>query len=601
MRHLALLPLSLVPLAVVNLALTRPLASFLEARGLFSAENLVRGHLLVHLSGLIMVATLLVHATAPSEYRRLLLLKGIRVALFAVGTMLLLSLESLIKEGSPLTFLTAMVLSFAAVVAWLNYRRRGSEEPAKRARRRLFWLGLAFAFGFAALDEILMIHESIGGSLRRHWSSVGWIQRVDLMTSVYAITAMVLAFVTYLLFKHVFRRSSRYFAAVLLSGTLLFAAAAFFDSCGFLFEGLGTWTDFGLLSSAIEEVLEFLAAALFLVAVSVAFLDQQEPTVRNRLLEIKVAESPSRRAPIGLIVVATLFAVGLAGLALLHRVTPEGILVDGEGLGIEVFAGPAEGLRGARGVAVDDELVYVTNNDGSTVIAFDSDKSSTVLTVPAHELSESTDLVVAGDGTIFLSDDDRFAVIALRPGSPAKTLFTRRDGLRGARGLALGPNGLLFIADGNSSAVFREDGSSLSHYASSLHGLVAPRDLAFDDMGNLYVTDDARKRVFRIGPDGTAVTFAGGDLVPDSIAAWDACLFVADSSRGSIFRIDLEGQATLLARFAQRHRNLRGIAVDKRGSLYVVSSPKPSLPSYLFKLYATDSTTIACRRASEVP
>jgi sugar lactone lactonase YvrE len=116
--------------------------------------------------------------------------------------------------------------------------------------------------------------------------------------------------------------------------------------------------------------------------------------------------------------------------------------------------------------------------------------------------------IAGGTGALTYNDDDQPAITA---------------NLSQPRGLAVGPDGALFIADADQNRVRRVGPDGLiSTVAGTGHSgydgdnrqavdaqLNAPTGLAFGPDGSLYIADDGNDRVRRVRPDGAVMAFAG--------------------------------------------------------------------------------------------
>ena len=84
-----------------------------------------------------------------------------------------------------------------------------------------------------------------------------------------------------------------------------------------------------------------------------------------------------------------------------------------------------------------------------------------------------------------------------------------------ARALALGPDGLLYVADAcnHRIQVFTRDGTLVRHFGTSGSGpgqLSYPYDLAFGPRGDLYVVEYGNHRVQKFAPTGASLGTWGG-------------------------------------------------------------------------------------------
>jgi RHS repeat-associated protein len=150
--------------------------------------------------------------------------------------------------------------------------------------------------------------------------------------------------------------------------------------------------------------------------------------------------------------------------------------------------------------------------------------------------------------------------------------------LASPKGVALGPDGSLYIADtgnhrirrakpdgiirtiaGNGTAGYAGDGGPASDARLSY-----PAELAVAADGTVYVADSGNNRIRRIGPDGTITTFAGtgvagfsgdgGSAAAASLNApagiWighDGVVYVADRNNHRIRKIGIDGIITTVA------------------------------------------------------
>jgi sugar lactone lactonase YvrE len=192
-------------------------------------------------------------------------------------------------------------------------------------------------------------------------------------------------------------------------------------------------------------------------------------------------------------------------------------------------------------------------------------------------------------------------------------------------GLAFGPDGRLYLtgfgANGDEIGVVRPNAANPPVATGFATGTPGANGVAFDEDGNLYVSDGGtgQGRVFRVGPSGGAATvlfrvqpmtnalgvgrqnvsLPGG---PQGIVANGLAfdrndnLYVADTARGALWRVELGNRGTLRTRtgcdttFPQdmlclevlfvQHLALEGadgIALDRNGNVWVDANERNAI------------------------
>jgi RHS repeat-associated protein len=253
------------------------------------------------------------------------------------------------------------------------------------------------------------------------------------------------------------------------------------------------------------------------------------------------------------------------------------------------------------------------------------------------KLSGPFGVAVSSDGSLYIADKDNHRVRRVGPDGTITTVAgngnppgSSGDGgpatdakLNGPYGVAVGPDGSLYIADTLNGRVRRvapgPDGTiatgTITTFAGTTPGpaagdggpataakLLNPQGVAMGPDGSLYIADSGNNRVRRVGPDGIITTFAGtgintfgGDGGPAAAAKLyeplgvavgpDGSVYIADSSNNRVRRVGRDGIITTIvgnnmpnfsgdggpATVAQLF-NPRGIAVGPDGSLYIADA-----------------------------
>ncbi|MCW3121098.1 MAG: hypothetical protein JWQ38_590 [Flavipsychrobacter sp.] len=188
-------------------------------------------------------------------------------------------------------------------------------------------------------------------------------------------------------------------------------------------------------------------------------------------------------------------------------------------------------------------------------------------------------------------------------------------------GIAVAPNGDIFIADGNNHRVRKitkssgiitticgtgTAGFSGDNGPASVATLNFPTWIAVDNKGNVYITDGYNNRIRKIGKDGIIRTVAGngiaaynGDNIPAISASLNGAqgicvdvhdnLFIVDGANPRIRKVDPSGIITTYGgtgiagpgtdngpATASQLRNIFGICVDNIGNIYVAETNEDS-------------------------
>jgi sugar lactone lactonase YvrE len=344
------------------------------------------------------------------------------------------------------------------------------------------------------------------------------------------------------------------------------------------------------------------------------------------------------------------------------RLEPDGTLTAIAGNGERAYSGdsgPAieASLNRPSDVAIGpDGSLYVADTGNDLVRRIDPAGVMTTVAGMLHEstirpryggdggpataalLNSPAGLAPAPDGSLYIADTRNYAVRKVDPAGIITTIAGGRfllgdpgDGgpardalLHRPTGLALGPDGSLYIADsedhrirrihplngridpagiittvaGNGKLAYAGDGGPAVEAS-----LAAPSGVAVAADGTIYIGDAANHRIRKVGPDGIITTIAGtgrtadfGDLEPAIEAAVcppcavaigpDGSVYVADYPDGLIRRIGPDGAITSVAGAGKRSHppdtgialqtyiSPWGLAVGTDGSIYIADTYK---------------------------
>jgi sugar lactone lactonase YvrE len=237
---------------------------------------------------------------------------------------------------------------------------------------------------------------------------------------------------------------------------------------------------------------------------------------------------------------------------------------------------------------------------GAVLVAAVASVAASAATVPvstfvsldpsAGEFTEG--LAIDHRGNLYVGVAFQGAILKFAPDGTRSTLATLDVGDGLLVGLAADADGDVYAAldsfDPATQGIWRVSRTGTVARIAALDPNGFPNGLAFDDHGNLYVTDSTLGTIWRIRACGrTATAWSTSPLLaprpgPDGgtgangIALWHGSVYVSNSDDNSIVRIRMNpdgsaGAATTYAR-SPAIGDADGIAFDSRGRLYVASS-----------------------------
>jgi uncharacterized protein (TIGR03437 family) len=261
------------------------------------------------------------------------------------------------------------------------------------------------------------------------------------------------------------------------------------------------------------------------------------------------------------------------------------ILVQAEGIAIDLAGNIYIADAGDHRVRKVSPAGVITTVAGTGVAGFSGDGGPAA----SAELNSPYGLALDGVGDLYIADLGNARVRCVTPDGNIATI---------AGGGALAPGGA-------------NEGSAATAMA-----LSAPRNVAWDGRGSLYISDFTGQRLFRLAPDGSLTTVAGigaggfsGDGGPATGARISYPAGIAVDASGAVYLADSGNHVirrianNLIATFA-RAATPTGLALDHFGTLYaadpgageIVVMPA-SAQSYAISFNAQD---VACAFDSTV-
>ncbi len=225
-------------------------------------------------------------------------------------------------------------------------------------------------------------------------------------------------------------------------------------------------------------------------------------------------------------------------------------------------------------------------------------------------LSRAREITIQGDWIYVASrGTDEILRFDLATGDPdpAGAFVSSGDhGLVTPRGITFDHIGnLLVISKGTNEILkYDADGDFLGVFASGITSILTPNDLTLDAAGNVYVTGDAK--VYRYASDGTFLgVFADGESAMTTAIEFgpDGHLYVADGPDGNVLRFDGQTGVLIDVVIGSSFGEKQGMAFDGAGSLYVANHPGNTSSARLLR-YASSSAaafTVSLSAPSEAP
>jgi sugar lactone lactonase YvrE len=233
--------------------------------------------------------------------------------------------------------------------------------------------------------------------------------------------------------------------------------------------------------------------------------------------------------------------------------------------------------------------LVLTTSAIAPVLADTTVKTIATFDPAAGELPEG--IAVDKVGNMYFTFDPLGEVWKIRPGGTPSLLKAFGD--PGALGLAVDAPGNVYVAretfNPATHGVWRIDRDAAAERLAGSENIVYPNSLAFDKLGNLYVTDTILGAVWRFPPNGTAELWLQHELLEglnlpeipipfplgaNGIAFRQGNLYVANTEKAHIVRIPVlddgsAGESQIVAEGPALFP-LDGIALDVHGNIYAL-------------------------------
>lgn len=177
------------------------------------------------------------------------------------------------------------------------------------------------------------------------------------------------------------------------------------------------------------------------------------------------------------------------------------------------------------------------------------------------------DLVTDGQGAYYFTDDSTGSVWRYRERDGLKEVAGKAQGLVSTEGIALAPDGTLYVGDGELHRIFKISPSGLvtPHFS----GIRKPESLALDEHGGLYVADNEDHKLYYVRDGEKRVVLDDAGISPETILQTPHGLLITDSLHGRLYQMQPGMRPVVLASFGGVLKKVHGVTVDGDGRIYV--------------------------------
>ncbi|MCC7369931.1 MAG: glycosyltransferase family 39 protein [Chloroflexi bacterium] len=254
-------------------------------------------------------------------------------------------------------------------------------------------------------------------------------------------------------------------------------------------------------------------------------------------------------------------------------------------------AGDAQGEGGARAArtlaASRNGAVYASDMTGHVARLDEERQRLTALQQRAPALEQVSDIAADADGFVYLADSERSLIVKLAPTGEVVATLGGEWGMYRPRGLAIGPDGRIYVADtGRNRLVIGETGGRLVKAVtptSSFGPFEQPTEVAVDASGRIYVGLPEIGRLAILDESGQVLggwSMAKGNTIDSARLAVvaDGAIAVTDPQESKVRLLDADGRELAVADVPGKPYGVASVA----GRLFVADAASGRL--FIFAL-----------------
>ena len=259
------------------------------------------------------------------------------------------------------------------------------------------------------------------------------------------------------------------------------------------------------------------------------------------------------------------------------------VLVNARNLRVEAL--PRNGYGCPDGLLWDRGALYLAD-EGAGLLRRWTKEGVSDLHPSSSKVVSPEDLVTDGRGTYYFTDDSTGSVWRYNEKAGLTEVAGRAQGLVSTEGIALAPDGTLYVGDGELHRIFSI--TPAGQVRTFLDGIRKPESLALDDQGGLYVADNEENKLYYVRDGETRIVLQDKDISPETILLTPSGLLITDSLHGRLYQMQPGSRPVVLASFGGVLKKIHGVTVDETGRIYVsIQTDLAHNKGHLFRLTPT--------------